>query len=112
MIELFKKYPWPGNIRELESVLGRAATQVDESGLIALAHLPTSVRHPSFGRNEGGEFNATRPLFEVEHEAILKTAQLCHGNLTRMAQALGVSRTTLWRRIKEYGIVLDQFRQN
>jgi transcriptional activator for dhaKLM operon len=112
VIEIFKKYPWPGNIREMESVLGRAATQVGETGLIALEHLPTSVRHLSFGQKKGGEATSTRPLFEVEHEAILQTAQLCHGNLTHMAQALGISRTTLWRRIKVYGILLDDFRRN
>jgi transcriptional activator for dhaKLM operon len=112
VIEIFKKYPWPGNIREMESVLGRAATQVGETGLIALEHLPTSVRHLSFSQKKGGEPTSTRPLFEVEHEAILQTAQLCHGNLTHMAQALGISRTTLWRRIKVYGILLDDFRRN
>jgi transcriptional regulator of acetoin/glycerol metabolism len=112
VIEIFKKYSWPGNIRELESVLGRAATQVDESGLITLEHLPTAVHHLSFGQKNGGQFALTRPLFEVEHEAILQTARLCHGNLTHMAQALGISRTTLWRRVKAYGIALEDYRQN
>ncbi len=111
VIDLFKKYSWPGNIRELESVLGRAATQVDETGLIALDNLPTSVRHLTYKRDVS-EPAYTRPLFEVEHEMILQTAQVCNGNLTHMAQALGISRTTLWRRIKEYGITLEVYRQN
>ncbi len=109
-LEVFKKYPWPGNIREMESVLGRAATQVEETGLITLEHLPDSVRHMRASPKKGVEPVSTRPLNELEREAIVQMAQLYNGNLSETAQALGISRTTLWRRMKEYGFALNDFR--
>jgi len=47
----------------------------------------------------------------MEHETILLTAQMQRGNVSRMAQALGVSRTTLWRKLKSYGIDPEEYRR-
>jgi transcriptional regulator of acetoin/glycerol metabolism len=46
-------------------------------------------------------------LVEAEKSAILAATQAAQGNLTRAAQALGISRTTLWRKIKELGISVE-----
>jgi transcriptional activator for dhaKLM operon len=50
-------------------------------------------------------------LDEMEHETILLTAQMQRGNVSRMAHALGVSRTTLWRKLKLYGIDPEEYRR-
>jgi transcriptional activator for dhaKLM operon len=50
-------------------------------------------------------------LDEMEHETILLTAQMQRGNVSRMAQALGVSRTTLWRKLKLYRIDPEEYRR-
>lgn len=110
VMEIMKKYPWPGNLHEMESVLSRAATAAGYSGLIDLHHLPTAVRHLSYFEKENGRLPAARPLYEVERDAILEVARLCEGNATRMALALGISRTTMWRKVKEYEIMLDHYR--
>jgi transcriptional activator for dhaKLM operon len=47
----------------------------------------------------------------MEQETILLTAQMQRGNVSRMAQALGVSRTTLWRKLKLYRIDPDEYRR-
>jgi transcriptional regulator of acetoin/glycerol metabolism len=111
VMDVFKKYPWPGNIREVEAVLGRAATQAGVSGIIGLSDIPANVR-----RMEAAP-QSVRPLLEVSslgdmvRETILLTAQMQRGNVSRMAHALGVSRTTLWRKLKAYGIDPEEYRR-
>jgi transcriptional regulator with PAS, ATPase and Fis domain len=110
VMDVLKKYPWPGNIRELEAVLDRAATQVDSTVTIELALLPVTLCFPkSMLKNQ--MISTIHPLNEVERDAILQTALVCRGNVTQMAQALGISRTTLWRRLKEYDILPEDYRQ-
>lgn len=111
VIEVLKKYPWPGNIRELESVLGRAATQTGQVGLIELGHLPPPIRYIGPVPRERQDAASIRSMREVERETIMRMAEICHGNATRMAQALGISRTTLWRKAKSHNIVLDSYRK-
>jgi transcriptional activator for dhaKLM operon len=111
VMDIFKKYLWPGNIREVEAVLGRAVTQAAGSGMISLTDIPANVR-----RMEATP-QSTRPLLQVssldemEHETILLTAQMQRGNVSRMAHVLGVSRTTLWRKLKLYGINPEDYRR-
>lgn len=112
VMEVLKKYPWPGNIRELESVLGRAATQTGQMGLIELSHLPPLIRYAGPISRERQEAASIRSMREVERETILRMAEICHGNATHMAQALGISRTTLWRKVKGYNIALDTYRKS
>jgi transcriptional activator for dhaKLM operon len=112
VMEVFKKYAWPGNIREMEAVLGRAATQAAGAGVIMLAHIPSQVRlmeadsqgiQPSLQVNVGSRR-------EMERETILLLLRMYRGNISRMAQVLDVSRNTLWRKLKEYGIDPDEYR--
>lgn len=110
VLETLKRYPWPGNVREIESVLGRAATQVDATGIIDFAHIPNTIRFIN-QIPEGQHIMPTiQSLSEVQRETIIRTAQLCRGNVTRMAQALGISRTTLWRHLKEFDLQVDDYR--
>jgi transcriptional activator for dhaKLM operon len=108
-LEALRRYNWPGNIRELEAVLGRAAAQVGPTEAITPDLLPGMVRYATRARPEDVE-EPIQSLLEVERQAILRTAQLCQGNVTLMAQALDLSRTTLWRRMKEFGIQPRDFK--
>lgn len=107
---LFSKYAWPGNIRELEKVLARAAIQTGASELIGSMHLPENILNPSRSLEQSIEIGATQPLDQIEREAILQVARLCKGNTTEMARILGISRTTIWRKLKEFSITADDFR--
>jgi transcriptional activator for dhaKLM operon len=108
---VLEKYPWPGNIRELEAVLGSAATQVDSTGRIELDYLPVTLRFPKSQRYKTQLNDATiQPLSEVERDTILQTAQLYRGNVAQMARVLGISRTTLWRRLKKFEILAEDYR--
>ena len=50
-------------------------------------------------------------IHEAEYEAIIRAASACQGNLTKMAEMLGIGRTTLWRKIKASNIRVEDFRR-
>ena len=98
--------PWRGNVRELENALERAAVLAD-TGIIEARHLPDSIR----GRGWPGEpIEHVPAMHEAEYEAIVRAASACQGNLTKMAEMLGIGRTTLWRKMKSSGMRLEDFR--
>jgi transcriptional activator for dhaKLM operon len=105
--QMLRHYRWPGNVRELENALERAAVLTD-SGIIEAKHLPDSIR----GRGWPGEpIEHVPAMHEAEYEAILRAASACQGNLTKMAEMLGIGRTTLWRKIKASNIRVEDFRR-
>jgi transcriptional activator for dhaKLM operon len=112
VMDIFKKYAWPGNIREMEAVLGRAATQVAGTGVISLAHIPSNVRLMDANPRTVNPFVQVKvsSLREMERETILLMLQMYRGNVSRMAYVLDVSRTTLWRKLKDYGIDPSEYR--
>jgi len=111
-IEILKKYPWPGNIRELESVLGRAAIQLTSSdGVIEANHIPLHVHSIQELESVSGAFPFFNSLEEMECETILRAARSCQGNLTRMSDILGIGRTTLWRKLKYFNINIQEYRR-
>ncbi len=111
VMDVFKKYLWPGNIREVEAVLGRASTQVAGTGLIGLSDIPANVRRMEATPQNLRPLLQVSSLGEMERETILLTAQMQRGNVSRMAHALGVGRTTLWRKLKSYGIDPEEYRR-
>jgi two-component system response regulator HydG len=94
------RHPWPGNVRELEKAMERAAVLAD-TDVIGLQDLPPALQEreadarPSQGR---------RTLGEIEKAHILSTLYEVGWNQARAAEALGIGRTTLWRKLREYGI--------
>lgn len=112
VMDVFKKYAWPGNIRELEAVLGRAATHLAGAGAIELAHIPNHVRLMEANPQIVRPFLQVQvsSLSEMERETILLMMQIYRGNVSRMAQVLEISRTTLWRKLKSYGIDPQEYR--
>ena len=103
------RYPWPGNVRELESVLERAMLNSREE-MLQMEDLPEAVQR---GRALIGNELHARPLIsvsEAEREAIVRAGVACNGNLSEMAQHLGIGRTTLWRKMRQYHLVADQFK--
>jgi transcriptional activator for dhaKLM operon len=107
--ELLCNYPWPGNVRELESALERAALQC-EGQRIRPDHLPASMRQRRALTPGRPSTEPVRSLKEVERLAILTAGRAARGNLTQTAAFLGIGRTTLWRKINEFGLSRDDFR--
>jgi two-component system response regulator HydG len=102
-------YDWPGNVRELENCLERAAA-VTAGGCIDLEALPTEI---STSQNASRACGVLRrgsivPLAELEKQAILSTLQQLNGDKIMAARLLGIGKTTLYRKLREYGMT-DQW---
>ncbi len=110
VLPLLQRYPWPGNMRELEHVLERAALFA-ENGVIVPDHLPRALREGRRWVVREGDVKPVLTLAEAEREAILRALQACRGRVKCMAAALGISRTTLWRRLKALGIDVQAYRR-
>jgi len=104
VLELFKSYPWPGNIRELRNVLERAAIAADR-GPIGRQHLAAEFGHAPVGDNlelSGLRFPVGTTVEAAERELILQTLEATNQNKTRAAELLGISLKTLHNKLKEY----------
>ncbi len=91
------QYPWPGNVRELEHAVERAVllSRGDEIEPADLAIATTRQAAPSF---------ENMSIDEVEALLIRKVLRRCEGNISQAAEALGLSRAALYRRIEKYGL--------
>ena len=95
------RYPWPGNIRELRNVLERAMITGRGQERVGPQHLPTDVRDAS---SNGVDHHVPKSLDEVERTHIERTLRAHTGNRTHTARELGISRATLIKKIKIYGL--------
>jgi PAS domain S-box-containing protein len=102
---ILQSYHWPGNIRELENVLERAVHMVDGCEL-TVEHLPVELRRATIG----GTDEVLLTLEEAERQAIIRVGRVLRGNTTKMADALGIGRTTLWRKMKTFDLSAESFR--
>jgi two-component system response regulator HydG len=95
-LERLMSYPWPGNVRELRHAIERLVIMSDPVTLRldGLLPQPTAEAPPT----------ATLNLQTLEKQAIRQAIALNHGNLSKAAQALGLGRTTLYRKMVRYGI--------
>jgi DNA-binding NtrC family response regulator len=101
-VERLLRYPWPGNVRELENAIERAAI-LARGETVTPEDLPP---HVAAGLNLGPSPALPRQttLAEMERGHILTTLERFGRNHSAAAEALGIGRTTLWRKLKEYGI--------
>ena len=100
-MKIFLDYPWPGNVRELQGALEYAFV-VAENGLIAPGHLPPKLSSLELSRETPPETAAARTA--DEKTALVNALRQAGGNQSQAAALLGVSRVTVWHRMKKYGI--------
>ncbi len=129
-LDALRLYPFPGNVRELANILERAAVFCPPGGCIGLAHLPPEVREASgrfasaapavspfrdvpqaelapvpLSSPQAEKHDAPLvPLAEMEKQHILHALELAGDNRTLAADMLGISRSSLWRKLREYGV--------
>jgi len=119
VMDALVEYDWPGNVRELEHTVQQMVA-MNSGPWISIADLPSSVVNRSFERAlagvngkhgampAGGALldgrESIRPLAEVEKCAILHAIDYTKGDRTLAAAMLGIGRTTLYRKLKEYGL--------
>lgn len=116
VMDALVQYEWPGNVRELEHTVQQMVA-MNSGPWISVADLPSTVANRSFKRSMSAAngspgahaaihhgANGIRPLAEVEREAILQAIDHTKGDRTLAAAMLGIGRTTLYRKLKEYGL--------
>jgi DNA-binding NtrC family response regulator len=110
------EYPWPGNVRELENAVEYAmAIGVGEE--LGLDDLPPELSYQKPAQAVDlrdllqAYMNDTVPLAEIEKRYILSVLQQFGGNQVRAAAALGIDRSKLYRRLKQYGVMAVKFLQ-
>ena len=94
-------YDWPGNVRELENCIQRAVA-LGSAPQIRVLDLPSNVL--SFVGQSQRDPGALATLQELEQRAILQALQATQGDRQRAAQLLGIGKTTIYRKLKEYGL--------
>ena len=131
-LERLLAYSWPGNIRELRNVI-RTALAICEGGVVRAMDLPREIREDASPNDERPEMKSSvdaqpawtsasqalpatvdesctpampprNRLQAAERAALLRAMEELHGNMSRVAAELGVSRNTLYRKIKRHGI--------
>jgi len=104
-LRLMLDYDWPGNVRELENCVQRVCTTCSLPTIQA-ADLPTEVRNFRVEVSRGdsaSDSTAITPLDELEKRAILHAIEVLSGDKLEAAHRLGIGKTTLYRKLKEYG---------
>lgn len=97
-VDLLKKYEWPGNIRELENVLERAAN-ICEDLVIKCSDLPNHLTAESVKAAPDITY-----IEQTEKTLIMDTLRETHGNIKQTAEKLGIARNTVYRKMKRYNI--------
>jgi DNA-binding NtrC family response regulator len=106
-IEYLERYPWPGNIRELENIIERA-TLLSKGKFIGPEDLPDSIkREQSRQTKQYKSMSLKEALAEPEKEIIRQALQANHWNRQETAKALDINRTTLFKKMKHYGLYAE-----
>jgi DNA-binding NtrC family response regulator len=101
-LQVMTGYDWPGNVRELENCLERACA-LSSGPTIQTADLPSPIQnanHPI--PSEAADGGKIVPIADLEREAILRTIDQLKGDKLLAARLLGIGKTTLYRKLKEY----------
>jgi len=100
---LFLEYPWPGNIRELKSVI-ESAVMVADNEYITISDLPMNLQHYATGHREEIGSRAIRNIEEGERGVIEDALRQTNGNKAKAAEALGISTRTLYRKLEKFAL--------
>lgn len=96
--EQLMKYRWPGNIRELQNTMEKAAIMCNND-IIIPSHLELRSMEPTSTTTD-----PIMPLEDLERKTISDAIYACNGNLSMVAQKLGITRQTLYNKIKRFGL--------
>jgi two-component system response regulator HydG len=98
-LNLMMSYDWPGNVRELKNTVERAVIFANPGEMIRTGHFPPQLRvemtQPAIPPAKG-----FKPLEEVELDYIREVLMACDGNRLKAAEILGISPSTIWRKLQ------------
>ncbi len=105
-MQALMNHDWPGNVAELKDCLEHAVAACP-GPVVRIEDLPLKAQHPdpASGSNaSSAEGSRILPLAEVEKQTILRALERLNGDKVMTARVLGIGKTTLYRKLKEYGI--------
>ena len=124
-LRLLMEYDWPGNVRELEHAIERACA-LSSGPILHTGDFPTQMQDylfhsqqspqqfnqaalsgPHSSLSGSAEYSSVRSIAELEKQAILSTITQLNGDKLKAARMLGIGKTTLYRKLKEYGLGED-----
>lgn len=107
VLQIFVHHPWPGNVRQMHSVIRTAMAMADDGATVERRHLPDDfLAQMERGTGPSASYVVTTDSLEkIELHAIQETVRGNHGNISAAARQLGVSRTTLYRKLKQTGFL-------
>jgi PAS domain S-box-containing protein len=103
-LETLMDYAWPGNVRELRNAIEYAFV-LCQSGGIGTQHLPHKIVH---GTLDPKETCTLDPGCAKDRDSLIQVLRKADGNQSKAAKMLGVSRVTIWKRMKKLGIDIKQ----
>ncbi len=103
-LELLKHYDFPGNVRELENIIQHAAA-LTEGTKLTPEDLPSHLHKLNIYDKQT---ETLLPMDEVEKQHIRRVLDQTHCNIKAAGQILGISRTTMWRKLKKYDISISK----
>jgi DNA-binding NtrC family response regulator len=114
-LDLFARYWWPGNVRQLRNEIQRAVAMSPAGGTIDPEHLSADLTAPERGQKAGGGQGATSPaalqpgnlatvVERVERELITATLDRTSGNISETARVLGLTRRGLYLKMRRLGL--------
>jgi two-component system response regulator HydG len=102
-MRLLLDYPWPGNVRELENSIEHAAVLAKQSN-VEISDLPSTIRNAA--ASVSSETRGT--IFENEKKLLQEVLEECDWNKKKAALQLGISRSTLYEKLKKYQIIISK----
>ncbi|HQH70777.1 MAG TPA: sigma-54 dependent transcriptional regulator [bacterium] len=105
-LDCLQKYHWPGNVRELQGVL-ESMVILSRGNRLDLENIPLEIRQevqPGLSVPAPALAPGNATLADIEKKVILETLEQYQGNRTKTAEALGIGRRTLIRKLHEYGV--------
>ena len=110
-LQILQRYQWPGNVRELVNVVERAIV-LTKRNVIGIEDFPEALRRgatvPDALQSSGGGANLKAALANPERQIILDALENNGWNRQNTAEMLGINRTTLYKKMKKYGIEFEK----
>ncbi len=105
-LDILLSYHWPGNVRELENIIEYAFVRTNNSNVIEVGKLPKSI---TLNYSNAFDFREKHSFADNGSEAshYLSLLEKYNWNKSKVAKELGIGRTTLWRKLKQLGIISE-----
>ncbi|MGY0613520.1 sigma-54-dependent Fis family transcriptional regulator [Vibrio sp. FJH11] len=105
LLSLLLSYSWPGNLRELDSLIKVSALMAQGEAMLELTHVPNHLAKKLSQIREKVSAEPTSDMRATVEDKLVKTYQATQGNISKTSRMLGVSRNTIYRKLKSMGMI-------